>query len=122
MSDDPFVPSDEDANCRDCVLRTEYNALKAEVARLRCELAHKDADLSGMSGLVDMREAEVARLNRPCARCGSTDRRLDADFHCSTCYANSESEANRLREALGHYGVHLMRCSVRAKRKKGGGK
>jgi hypothetical protein len=34
---------------------------------------------------------------RVCARCASSDRSLDADFHCSTCYANAQAEIARLK-------------------------
>lgn len=35
-----------------------------------------------------------------CVRCGSMNRTLDIDFHCSTCYRNLEAELARYKAAL----------------------
>lgn len=57
------------------------------------------------------------RLRRKCGRCPSADRRLDATFHCSTCWANAqariaalEAREKALEGALRKYGRHVVDC------------
>ena len=64
-------------------------SLKAELERLDSKL--HSFELS-QALLTVMLEDTISRSNKPCVSCGSTDRNLDIDFHCSTCYRNLEQK------------------------------
>jgi hypothetical protein len=49
-----------------------------------------------------------------CARCGSTDRSLDASFHCSTCYAESVARVSGLERRIAELEVALERAEAAA--------
>jgi hypothetical protein len=63
--------------------------LKAELERLDSELHSFEL---AQALLTVVLEDTIARCDKPCVSCGSTDRSLDIDFHCSTCYRNLEDK------------------------------
>ena len=65
-------------------------------ARALCEKATRVPWRTLMPQLLD----EVEKLRRRCVRCDSSDRSLDVDFHCATCWRNLEAERDRLRAEL----------------------
>jgi chromosome segregation ATPase len=52
-------------------------------------------------GKLDNARQQIAAMeSKPCARCGSMDRKIDLDFHCSTCYRNLEAELNAAKRTI----------------------